>query len=62
MNWLKKLWTDEPVIVRTGLALAVSAGLLTATQASGIGDALAALTTALGLVSARSNVTPNKKG
>jgi len=58
MNWLKKLWAEEPVIVRTGLALAVSAGLLTATQASGIGDALAAVATALGLFSARSKVTP----
>ena len=58
MNLLKKIWAEEPVITRVGLALAVSAGVLTATQASTVGDLIAALVSAVGAFSARSKVTP----
>lgn len=58
MKLLKRLWLNEPVIVRTVLSLAVSAGVLTLTQASAIGDTVAALATAVGLLSARGKVTP----
>lgn len=60
MNWLKRLWADEPVIVRTLLALAVSAGVLTGTQASGLGDAISGIVVAVAALSARSAVKPAK--
>lgn len=58
MNLLRRLWTEEPVIVRTVLALAVSGGVLTATQASAWGDAVSAVLVALSAVTARAKVTP----
>ena len=55
---LRRLWANEPVIVRGGLALAVSAGVLTATQASAVGDAISGVVIAVGLIAARSKVAP----
>ena len=62
MNWLKRLWTEEPVIVRVGLAAAVDAGLLTAAQAAAWADVAAALVVAVAGLSARGKVTPDAKG
>lgn len=56
---LRRLWVQEPVIVRGGLSLAVSGGVLTATQASAVGDAISAVVVAVGLVAARAKVRPN---
>lgn len=61
MNWLRNLWANEPVIVRTLLALAVSGGVLTVTQASAVGDAVAAVLVAVAAASARAKVTPADK-
>lgn len=58
---LKRLWREEPVVVRVGLALAVSGGVLTATQASTLGDAIAAVINAVALLSARGKVKPTDK-
>ena len=58
---LRRLWANEPVIMRGGLALAVSAGVLTATQASAVGDAVSAVVIAVGLIAARSKVAPTTK-
>lgn len=58
---LRRIWANEPVIVRGGLSLAVSAGVLTATQASGLGEAIAGVVTAVGLLVARSKVRPESK-
>lgn len=55
---LKRLWANEPVLVRGALALAVSAGVLTATQASTVGAAVAAAVNVVALLSARRKVKP----
>ena len=57
----KRLWTEEPVIVRVGLSTAVSAGVLTATQASAIGDVIAGVVSVAGMIAARAKVTPASK-
>lgn len=62
MKLLKRLWLEEPVIVRGGLSLLVSAGVVTATQASTLGDAISGLVVAVGLVLARAKVRPESKG
>jgi hypothetical protein len=58
VNLLGRLWANEPVIVKGGLSLAVSAGVLTATQASGVGDAVATLVSVAGLFLARRSARP----
>jgi hypothetical protein len=58
VNLLRRLWAQEPVIVRGALSLAISAGVLTATQASAVGDAISAVVVAVGLVAARGKVQP----
>lgn len=55
---LRRLWANEPVTVRGGLTLLVSAGVLTATQASTVGDAVAGLVSVTGLVLARHGAKP----
>jgi hypothetical protein len=62
VNVLRRLWRDEPVIVRTVLSVAVGAGLIGATDAAAWGDAIAALVALLGPASARAKVTPAAKG
>ena len=59
MNLLRRLWANEPVILRVGTSLLVSAGVLTATQASAVGDAVAAVVSAAGLLLARHGARPN---
>jgi hypothetical protein len=61
LHWLKNLWANEPVIVRGLLAVAVDAGVLSATQASAVGNAVAAVVAAAALLSARGKVTPTSK-
>ena len=58
MRLLRRLWANEPVILRVGTSLLVSAGVLTATQASGIGDAVAAVVSAAGVLLARHGAKP----
>jgi hypothetical protein len=55
---LKRLWREEPLIVRVGLGLLVSGGVLTATDASTLGAAVAAVVNVVALLSARGKVTP----
>ena len=61
MKVIKKLWAQEPVIVRGVLSLAVSAGVLTATQASVWGNAISGVVVLAGLLLARSKVKPDPK-
>lgn len=60
MTFLRRLWTEEPVLVRTILAVIVSAGVLTASQAAAWGEIVAALVALAGPASARAKVTPKK--
>lgn len=57
---VKKLWQEEPVLVAGLLSLATSAGVLSATEASAVGDAVAAVVNFVALLLARRQVKPAK--
>jgi hypothetical protein len=54
---LKKLWANEPVLVAGGLAIAVTEGVLTATQAGTVADVIAGVLQLLALFGIRTQVT-----
>lgn len=67
VTWLRALWRDEPVLLRTGLPELVALGVLSAHQAaavSGTATAVVALVAqvlaVIGAVRARAKVTPTK--
>jgi hypothetical protein len=62
VNFLKKLWAEEPVLVATIIPLGVTVGLLTTDQASALTNvvtgAVAAVVQILAAFGIRSKVSP----
>jgi hypothetical protein len=54
---LKKLWSEEPVLVAAAAALAVTEGILTNSQASGITDLITGVLQTLAAFGIRTQVT-----